>query len=408
MKRNIVLTILLTIAATAGAQIKDFKWKLYGQFRTDVIYNSRDNVEAVDGMIYKYPKREVLDPDGKDLNDHFMGSAYALYTRLGLRLSGPEFFGARSSAKMEFDFRGNGKDYSLFRLRHAFFNLDWQHSHLLVGQTWNPFQGDVLPQMLNLGSGQPFQPFGRAPQIRYRYTAGKMQLTAATIWQFQYTTAGPDGKSNQYFKHSGIPELYAGIDYKSPSLLLGAGVEMLSIMPRMNTKGNDDKMYRTSERLNTLSYEAHMLYKKDLWRISSRTVYGRNMTHMSMIGGFGAKSIDKRTGREEYTPIKNISQWLNIVYGKTWRPSLFMGYSKNLGTDDALIDTEHLYGSGTDVDKLATAILSLTYNAPHWKIGCEYSYTSAWYGDVNTNNGKVENSSSVGNHRLIASASFLF
>lgn len=69
-------------------------------------------------------------------------------------------------------------------------------SAVLVGQTWHPLFGDVSPQMLNLSTGAPFQPFNRSPQIRYRYTSGKgLQLTGAVLWQLQYLSAGPNGKA---------------------------------------------------------------------------------------------------------------------------------------------------------------------------------------------------------------------
>lgn len=99
-----------------------------------------------------------------------------------------------TSAKVEADFRGSGTSYSTIRLRHAYLNLDWGRSALLLGQTWHPLFGDVSPQILNLSVGAPFQPFSRAPQIRYRYTHKGFQLTGAAIWQSQYLSQGIVGK----------------------------------------------------------------------------------------------------------------------------------------------------------------------------------------------------------------------
>ena len=47
--------------SSSFAQLKDFKFKFYGQIRTDFYYNSRANEETVDGLFYMYPKDEVLD-----------------------------------------------------------------------------------------------------------------------------------------------------------------------------------------------------------------------------------------------------------------------------------------------------------------------------------------------------------
>ena len=61
----------------------------------------------------------------------------------------------------------------------------------------------------------------------------------------------------------------------------------------------------------------------------------------------------------------------------------------------------------TKLDKLVSGTFELTYNVPHWKIGVEYNYTSAWYG-YNKKDGKVENAHSVGNNRLVLSALYTF
>ena len=58
MKR-ITLTFLSALMAMSGmAQInlgKDMSLKIYGHVRTDFYYNSRDNVQSVDGLFYSYP-----------------------------------------------------------------------------------------------------------------------------------------------------------------------------------------------------------------------------------------------------------------------------------------------------------------------------------------------------------------
>ncbi len=219
---SLLFTILLLSSTTSFAQLKDFSYKFYGQIRTDLFYNSRANEETVDGLFYMYPKDKVYDADGKDLNATANGSFYALYTRMGLDVQGPKLGNAKTSAKVELDFRGSGTTFSVVRLRHAYLNLDWGTSALLLGQTWHPLYGDVAPQILNLNMGAPFQPFSRAPQIRYRYKTGDIQITGAALWQSQYLSQGPEGKSQKYIKNSCVPEIYAGIDYKHKGLLIGS------------------------------------------------------------------------------------------------------------------------------------------------------------------------------------------
>lgn len=403
MKKYILLFLCLIIVSGSFAQMQDFKFKFYGQIRTDFYYNSRANEETVDGLFYMYPKDKVRDPDGNDLNSTSNSNFYTLYSRLGVDVAGPKLGTAKTSAKVEIDFRGTGTSYSVVRLRHAYLNLDWGKSALLLGQTWHPLFGDVSPQILNLSVGAPFQPFSRAPQIRYRYTNRNFQLTGAAVWQSQYLSQGPAGKSQEYIKKGCVPEIYIGADYKKDGLLAGVGVELLSLKPRtVSTEG-----YKVDERITTLSYEAHVKYTNKNWFIGAKSVLGSNLTQASGLGGFGIKSINERTGEQKYTPIRFSSSWLNAVYGQKWKPGIFVGYAKNLGTSDAL-ESEKLYGTGTNLDQLVTAGAELTYNVPHWKFGLEYTLSSAWYGSLKHSNGKIIDTHAVCNNRIVAVAMFMF
>ena len=419
MKKYILLFLCLIIVSGSFAQMQDFKFKFYGQIRTDFYYNSRANEETVDGLFYMYPKDKVRDPDGNDLNSTPNSNFYTLYSRLGVDIAGPKLGTAKTSAKVEVDFRGTGTSYSVIRLRHAYLNLDWGKSAVLLGQTWHPLFGDVSPQILNLSVGAPFQPFSRAPQIRYRYTNKNFQLTGAAVWQSQYTSQGvnPDKpkeskKSHEYLKNGCIPEIYVGADYKKDGLLAGVGIELLSLKPRIHAWGANGDQYKINERITTLSYEAHAKYTHKAWFIAAKSVLGSNLTQASGLGGFGIKSVNEHTGEQKYTPIRFSSSWLNVVYGKKWKPGIFVGYAKNLGTSDALYAPDgtdaQVYGTGTNLDQLVTAGAELTYNVPHWKFGLEYTLSSAWYGSLNASNGKIRDTHAVCNNRIVAVAMFMF
>ena len=430
--KKITLSLMAALVAVSGmAQIKlgkDVSLKIYGHVRTDLYYNSRDNVQSVDGLFYSYPKDEVLDHNGNDINGADNSNMYTVYSRMGFDFAGPMIGKAKTSAKIEFDFRGNGNDnLSALRLRHAYFNFDWGKNKVLVGQTSHPFFGEVSPQILNLNTGSPFQPFGRAPQIRYRHNSGALQLQAAAVWQSQFKSHGPtadDGTGkgnarNQYpHKNSNIPELALGIDYKANGWIVGVGIDMLSIVPRTkatvpdllsSSTENATTTYKVDERLTTVSYEAHVKYQKDKLFFAAKSTLGSNFTHTSMLGGYAVKSQDITTGEREYTPFRNSSNWINIVYGKKWKPGIFIGYIKNLGTADDMEmgDNKAIYGTGTNIDQLLSGTFELTYNVPHWKIGAEYNYTSAWYGK-NQKDGKVKDTHAVGNNRLVLSATYSF
>ena len=309
MKKYILIFLCLITVSGSFAQMQDFKFKFYGQIRTDFYYNSRANEETVDGLFYMYPKDKVRDPEGNDLTSTPNSNFYTLYSRLGVDVAGPKLGTAKTSAKVEVDFRGTGTSYSVIRLRHAYLNLDWGKSALLLGQNWHPLFGDVSPQILNLSVGAPFQPFSRAPQIRYRYTNKNFQLTGAAVWQSQYTSQGPEGKTHKYLKQSCIPEIYLGLDYKSKQLQAGVGVEMLSLKPRTEAilhhyftdpytgyMHSMETTFKVDERITTLSYEAHVKYTNKDWFIGAKSVLGSNLTQASGLGGFGIKSVNEQTG----------------------------------------------------------------------------------------------------------------
>ena len=403
----------MVLPGLAIAQKKGFDYKFYGQVRTDLFYNSRSNSETVDGLFYLYPKDISPDADGKDLNSFANGGFYTLYSRLGMDIKGPVLMNKiRTSAKIEVDFRGSGTSFSLFRMRHAYLNLDWGKSALLVGQTWHPLYGDVAPEILNLNMGAPYQPFSRAPQIRYRFAASNVMLTAAAIWQSQYLSVGPSEnvpgitstqKSQNFIKNSCVPEFYFGADYRSSGVIIGAGVHVSSMTPRTQSEYGGN-VYKVSERVNGVSGEAHIKYVKDKFTLSAKTLLSSNLTQTSTIGGYGVISVDSRTGEQEYSPLRISHSWVNMVYGSKLRFGVFGGYLKNLGSKN---EVTSLIGTGTNIDQLSTATAELTYNIPNWKFGAEYSWIGAWYGK-NNSKGKVIDTHLVKNNRIVLTAMFQF
>ena len=409
-----VMTV--NISAAEKAIGDDFSFKFYGQVRADLFYNSRSNSETVDGLFYMYPRDHVYDDFGNDLNAKPDGSLYTMYSRLGVNIAGPTLANGKiaTSGCIEIDFRGGGTNYYMIRLRQAYFNLSWNRSQLLVGQTWHPFYGDVAPEILNLNMGAPYQPFSRAPQIRYRFTDRDFRFTAALLWQSQYLSVGPSdnktgttstSKSQNFIKNSCVPEITVGIDYKSDKCIAGVGADITSIVPRTQAEYNG-RTAKVTERITSLSAEAHLKYKSGKWLVAGKTVLGNNFTQASGVGGYAITGIDEATGEQHYAPVKVSSTWLNVAYGNKLRPALFFGYLKNLGAGKPVVDVMGT-GVGDGLGQLVTATAELTYNIPHWKFGIEYMLCNAWYGSIG-NEGKVFDSHSVMNHRVVMAAIFQF
>ena len=406
MKQSLLLGLLLSLALPLCAQKKNISYSFYGQVRGDLYVDSRASQEIVDGLFFLYPKDHAYDADGNDLNASPTGSFYLLYSRLGLDVQGPMIGQAKSSLKLEVDFRGSGSNWALLRIRHAYANLDWGKSAVLIGQTWHPLFGEVSPQMLNLSTGTPFQPFNRSPQVRYRYQNSGWQLTATALWQLKYLSTGPNGKSEEYIKNSCIPEFYFGVDRKGNGWQVGTGVDVLSIVPRTQNVV-EEKTYKVSERVTGVSGELHAKYQDKDWFIAAKTLYATNLAHTCMLGGYGVTAIDPRTGEQDYAPYHHATAWLNVVYGKKWKPGFFVGYLKNLGANAPIVG--QTYGVGLEVDQLFTTNWQLSYNLPHWRLGVEYTPSIAWFGTVDkADGGRVHSDHHVTNHRAVVTMSYQF
>jgi hypothetical protein len=403
MKRMSVFFTCLLSAAAAMAQQGNISYAFYGFVRSELFYNSRKNVEAVDGTFHLYPLDKSFDAKGNDLNASPNSSLYAFATRFGVDFRGPDVGAARLSAKVEADFTGSAATPFLFYLRQAYVRLSWEGgSSLLVGQSWHPLFGEVAPDVLNLSTGSPYQPFNRSPMVRYQYGQGRLSFTAAAIYQLTSLSPGVNGKSEEYLKYGLLPELFAGINYRHKGFLAGAGVEMLSIKPRLQTP--DAKV---DERLTTTSFILQAQYASGAFFVAAKTFLASNLAHTSQLGGYGISSVDPLTGRQEYVSPRHSTSWLNLTYGRKWRGSLFAGYAKNLGVDKPLA-SHTFYGNGFNIDRLLTLMPGISYNLPHWKAGLEYSLTTAWYGDVDLANGKVPLAHAVRNHRVLGLLVYLF
>ncbi|WP_106830222.1 DcaP family trimeric outer membrane transporter [Parabacteroides pacaensis] len=416
MRRIFFLLASILFLLPVTAQKKNFNYKFYGFVRGDLFYNTRANMAPVDGNFYLYPLDKSPDAQGKDLNATPNGSFYTFTTRLGLDVQGPNIGKARTSAKVETDFGGFSSSTTMLRIRQAYVALDWEKNNLLIGHTWHPLFGSVFPDMLNLSTGAPFQPFNRSPQIRYQYSTSKIKLTASALWQLQYLSSGPKGMSEDYIKNSCIPELYAGADYTSNNgWLVGAGIHLISLKPRTVSEwknpsdpSSEIQKYKVNERMTTFSYEAHVKYTGRNYTFAAKSLMASCLDHTALIGGYGISSINKETGEQEYTAFRHSTSWINFTYGNKWKPGIFIGYTKNLGTSKELISAEPVYGMGLNIDQLLSVNINLSYNLPHWQIGLEYSPATAWYGTNNLITGKVEDTHSITNHRILGLVMYYF
>lgn len=402
MKR-LSLLLLTLLPTLLFAKIGGYNYNFYGFVRGDMYYDTHDYASVLEGSFFLYPADSNLDDAGNDLSERITGTFGSFSSRLGIDVvSDKELFGAKTSAKIEADF-AYYNSASLFRLRQAYVNLDWEKSSLLMGQTWHPLFGDVSPSVLALSTGAPFQPFNRSTMVRHNYRIGSFKTTAAAIYQLMSLSTGPIGKSSSYLKNSAIPEIYLGVDWKEGGVIAGAGVEMLSLMPLTQyTYEATGKTYRIDDRITTFSAEAHAKYSIDKFTLAAKTIWGNNLTHTSQLGGYAVATIDQTNGAHTYTPFTVSSNWVNATYGKLYQIGVFAGYAKNLGTSEAIYSSDMIYGTGNDIDQLLNGIVSFSYNPANWKSGIELNLSRAYYGDLQLSDGTVTNTHAVDNLRISA------
>ena len=355
----------LAALCTVGASAQDTQIKLYGFIRNYAHVDTHET-KALTADLFSYLP---LDNDNEDVTWHFT----AITSRLGVNVTGYEYNGVKVSAKIESDFYSGVSGVTgtaQLRLRQAYVNFDWTNASLKVGQTWHPTAAD-LPDVISLNTGAPFGPFCRTPLVQLDWNLDEEKawsLTAAAIWQMQYTSAGPEGYSANYMKYSGIPEIYAGINYKWKGGLVRLGADFLSIKP----------VQKESTRMNALTPFFYAQYKTGLFSAKFKSVYAQAGEHMNLNGGYAL------TTDGEYAPTRNSSSWLSLTYGKDWQAVLFAGYAKNFGTTKEIVDADHLYfckNSFSNMNQMFRLSPTVIRNFGKVTAGLEYEITSVQYGD---------------------------
>lgn len=122
MKKLLFLFLIARTLLSSGQEIKsnDFDLDFYGFIRNEFYIDTYKVLEAVHDQFYLVPLYGGKDANGKDINEQTSANLSAITTRLGVKINGPELFGAKTSGNIEFDFGGIIKtEPSLLRIRHA-------------------------------------------------------------------------------------------------------------------------------------------------------------------------------------------------------------------------------------------------------------------------------------------------
>ncbi len=430
MKRVFSAIVLMLFVSAGFAQDKVVKAEIYGFIRNYFTYDSRSCVQSNEGLFNMLPNDIKPGANGEDLNAIPSVRFLSMTTRFGLNASGPEIWGAKSTAKIESDFCGasSGTAFNL-RIRQAYAKLAWEKSDLLVGQAWHPMSGDLMPEVFSLATGAPFNPFNRSPQVRYNYSPVKsLTFTASALYQYQYGSVGLDGKtSNTYSRNALVPELFVGMTAKGKHLLGGFGVNASTITPRVTI---DSLKTRVDEHLTSVSAMVFGSLKVDDLSVRAKATYGQNTSHMQQPTGYGVVS-EAADGTYAYESMQLGSAWITMMYGKKLRYGFFAGWMKNFGSagnafvGNRLVKTDaegnktylvegakkdgyaFVTRNNTGMDQAYRFSPVVTYKVQNMTIGLEYEHTATAYGTYKPN-GTVTNTHWVANNRVCVMVKYDF
>lgn len=431
MKRSVFLVIALAVFMSLPAAETETRTekkeivaehfnrhiKIYGFVRNFFSFDSRDCVAGMGDMFNYLPKDNLWNQTEAaaaangitrvDLNANPSFRFLTLTTRVGIDILNYKCRNTEFGGKIEADFYAGLTGLTgtaQLRLRQAYMTLAWDslrmnensmaRVQLLMGQAWHPLAAD-LADVISLNSGAPLGPFSRTPQVKMDARLGELfTITGAAIWQMQYVSTGPDGPSANYIKYSATPEGYVGLSFHHKSgVLLRAGADVLSISPRhigfVTDAGGNIVKVKVSDRITTLSPFLYVQYKYGDFSLKAKTVFAEAGEHMNLNGGYGVKNINT-DGSWEYTPSRNLSSWISLMYGWRVKGILFAGYVRNFGTKESLIDGDgdgrpdyywFSKNSFSNLNRLLRVSPTIIWTIGRFQLGAEYEITSAQYGD---------------------------
>lgn len=412
MKRIVIIIILVTITISKiRSQEADPSWgiKFSGFVKTDIFYDTRQAGTSNglrEGHFYLFPDNALYDDDGNDLNANPSFHILNIQSRLKGDISGPDAFGAKTSGVIEAEFFGTSEaDINGFRLRHAFVKMDWAKTSLLIGQSWHPlFPEESFPGTISFNTGAPFTPFSRNPQVKITRKLGILSLSLTAYSQRDFSSSGPDGTSNKYLRNSGIPGTNLQLRLlANDNITAWAGVDYKTLRPELRTSAN----FETKATLGSFSAFTTLKIKTKPVNISLMGVYGQNASDLLMIGGYAVSQVTNLITREKiYTNLNTGNLWVDLnTNGKKYVFGLFTGFSKNLGASEPIDGA--VYGRGNNIDHLFRISPRAAVTEGRLSFAVEVENTIAAYGTMQPD-GKVINTNSVGNLRILLSTIYKF
>ena len=399
--RLIMLMLLILPIWLTAQQEQEYNVSLSGFVSYENVFDTRQTVTAREGDVLLYPAPVNEDLSGKDINGQSSFNMFNIHSRLRTKVSGPQMFGAESTALVEMDFVGTSNSVmSMMRLRHAIIKLDWEKSSLMAGQYWHPlFVTGSFPEVSTWGGGLPFAAFSRNPQLRFTYNVSDhFYGSIAALVQRDFASPGPYGASSEYLRNSAKPEVDLHLEYHKNGLKLGTVLGYKEIRPRLQNENGQ----AVNE---TLGSAFGSVYARKDWSnftAKVKAVYGENLYNFLMLGGY-ASYLGDEPNELEYSNYETGSVWTELIYNKNqFIYSLFAGYTENMGvnrTAEEGLDLAYRYARGTDIAYAYRISPRLGYKVKKFLIMGEVLRDVAAYGEAQPD-GEVLNAEEATNIRV--------
>lgn len=414
--------LLTTLPLVAQTETDDKpKVEFHGFINHEVMYDTRQTQTAREGEVVFYPKPVSKDVNGDDVNAQDELNMLDFHSRLQAVVSGPQIGSYKTSGLIEADFLGSSEAApNMVRLRHAFVKLANDKIEWLLGQYWHPmFVPECFPDIVGWNVALPVHVLSRNPQVRFTYKpSANLKLTLAALAQRDFASYGPEsaGGSSVYLRRSGMPDMQGQLIYKlSSTYLIGATAGYKTIMPRIKTSGG----LVENSTLGSYNLNLFSTLKTDKLTWQLQGIYGQNLNHFLMLGGYAVKSIDASDHRT-YTNISTLSVWTDLAYNidAKWRLGIFGGYAKNMGADDnSTVAAPQVYGVGynvvatdpaSNIEYMTSISPRVSYSVKNLRFAVEINYLTAAYGTIDAETLKIKDSEEVSNTRFLFSTTYKF
>jgi len=381
MKKQIMALLALAVAQVGLAQ-EETSATLYGYAKGEFAFDSRQVVAAREGNFIDLASPNVTGNNVANFN------GWGIESRLGVKVTGPDFFGMKSEALIEGHFFGNNGQTNNFGLRHAYVKLSSDRVEWLVGQYWHPmFVTNVSPGTYNFNAGSPFQPFNRSPQIRFS-TKGNARFTLAAVTERDFTSL-VYGSGNA--AKSGLPAFHAQLQFGSDEKFVG-GFGANVKFTRNGGANAKTAHGKTLAAFNFLAYAKAQFTENFAWKVYGN--FGQNPSELLQLG-----SLAYSATKDDLKNSTTLSLWTEFAgkASESFEWGIFGGYSQDFGFNDknffsGAYDPKNAYSAAAAANPVSTWRVSprMGWKSGNTKLGLEFDYTSTTYGYYDGERGKLK------------------